>query len=53
MGENKDTQLTDLELRVLMLLRALKPFEKIEVKYDKQGEVKVTHQSTVQEVFRL
>lgn len=47
----KPIELTPLELRVLLLLRALKPYEKIEVKYEKQGEIKVTHQCTVQEVF--
>lgn len=54
MGDAKpthDDELTPLELRVLMLLRALKPFERLEIRYDKQGEVKVVHQSTITETF--
>ena len=46
-----DDDLSPLELRVLMMLRKLKPFERLEVKYEKQGEIKVTHYSTLQEVF--
>lgn len=54
MGDNtpqKPDQLTPLELRVLILVRALKPMERIEIRYDKQGEVKVIQQSTITEVF--
>lgn len=51
MADTKPEQLTPLELRVLLLLRALKPMERLEIRYDKQGEVKVVHQSTITEVF--
>lgn len=46
-------KLTALEERVLYLLRNLKPFERIEIKCDKQREISVTMQSTVKETFPI
>jgi predicted ribosome quality control (RQC) complex YloA/Tae2 family protein len=43
--------LTKLEQKLLLLLRSLKPYERIEVKYEKQGEITVTVYSTVRESF--
>lgn len=51
MGETGKDELSPLELRVLMLLRKLKPFEKLEVKYDKAGEITVLHTAILREVF--
>jgi len=43
--------LSPVEQKVLLLVRNLKPFERIEIKYDKQGEITVVVHSTVREVF--
>lgn len=44
-------KLSNLEQKVLLLLRQLKPYEKIEIKYDRQGEITVVITSTVRETF--
>lgn len=44
--------LRPIETKVLLLLRSLKPFERIDIKYDNAGEITVSVHSTVRETFK-
>lgn len=44
-------KLSPLEERVLLLLRQLGPFDKLEVRRDKQREIVVELKSTLRETF--
>lgn len=52
-SDHKPIKLSPLELRVISLIRTLGPFDKLEVRVDKQTEIVVELKSTLRESFPI